>query len=62
MMDILNQELEAVEFLENDGENDGSLESLSFDVIQVLNVTNSNSSKVLHDFQVCLSDLLEDES
>ena len=62
MMDILNQELEAVEFLENDTENDGSLESLSFDVIQMLNVTNPNSAKILHDFQVCLSDLLDDES
>ena len=62
MMDILNQELEAVEFLENDAENDGSLESLSFDVIQMLNVTSSNTTKVFGDFQACLSDLLEDES
>ena len=62
MMDVLNQELEAIEFLEADMDNDGTLESLSFDVVQMLNVTSSNETKILNEFRACLSDLLGKES
>jgi dynactin complex subunit len=56
-MDVLNQQLELAELLETDTENDGSLESLKFDIVQMLNMASLSEGKIQVDFKYAMAAL-----
>jgi dynactin complex subunit len=58
-MDLLNQQLELVELLDKDSsDNNNTLDSLKFDVNEILTIVHSGEVKVLSEFKVGLQSLL----